>query len=214
MAFMELATWDLETLHWRAGWSRVAGIDEAGRGAWAGPLAVGLVIFPVPEDGQAGPEFPFCDSKSISPKRREVLAALVKEEAIFAEVEFAFPAEIDALNVSGVTRAAALRLIERAAPDALVTDCLKLQTDLPIFSPPRADASSQSVAAASILAKVTRDAYMRKLHESCPEWGFAQHKGYGSAVHGAVLRTLGPTEHHRLSYRPVREAARNLSSET
>ena len=103
------------------------------------------------------------------------------------------------------TKRASLRALARLEPqpDALVTDYLKLETGLPILAPPRADANSYSVAAASILAKTARDAYMLELHGHYPEYGFAGHKGYGAASHLEALQTFGACSEHRRSFRPV-----------
>jgi ribonuclease HII len=120
-------------------------------------------------------------------------------------VEFASSAEVDEFNVLAATKRAALRAIARLepSPDALVTDYLKLATPLPTLAPPKADSSSYSVAAASILAKTARDAYMRDLHERFPEYGFDGHKGYGAPTHLEALRVHGACSEHRRSFSPV-----------
>lgn len=191
----------------RAFWSRglefVAGVDEAGRGAWAGPVAVAAVILP-----SEAREWPFRDSKTLSLARRETLAAQVREVALAWAVEFAPPAEVDAHNVLGATRRAALRALARLnpAPHALVTDYLKLEVALPFVAPARGDQVSYSVAAASLLAKTARDALMREAHERWPQYGFAGHKGYGAPLHRAALDRFGPCEEHRRSFAPVAQA--------
>ncbi|GGR80128.1 ribonuclease HII [Deinococcus sedimenti] len=193
--------WSYEREHWRRGYFRVAGVDEAGRGAWAGPVTVAAVILP----GTAA-EYPFRDSKQLSAAQREAFAAQVREVAVSWAVEHAWPDEIDRLNILGATHAAAARALARLdpPPQALVTDYLKLRTDLPLMAPPRADALSYSVAAASLLAKTERDRLMMDLDAQHPGYGFAGHKGYGAPAHRAALRDLGVSEAHRRSFAPIR----------
>ncbi|WP_221088453.1 ribonuclease HII [Deinococcus aquaedulcis] len=193
--------WSFEREHWRRGYFRVAGVDEAGRGAWAGPVTVAAVILP----GLAT-EYPFRDSKQLSAAQRETLAGQVREVALTYAVEHAWPAEIDELNILGATHAAALRALARLdpPPQALVTDYLKLRAGLPISAPPRADALSYSVAAASLLAKTERDCLMTELDKQYPGYGFAGHKGYGAPAHRAALQALGVSPVHRRSFAPIR----------
>ena len=190
----------LELQHWTRGFFRVAGVDEAGRGAWAGPVTVAAVILP-----SALAHAPFNDSKVLKPAVRERLAAEVRRVAVAYAVEHAWPDEIDRLNILGATHAAALRAVARLDPgaQALVTDYLKLRTDLPILAPPKADALSLSVAAASILAKTERDALMTRLDAKYPGYGFAGHKGYGAPAHREALERLGVSVQHRRSYAPI-----------
>ncbi|NTX99740.1 ribonuclease HII [Deinococcus sp. JMULE3] len=193
--------WSYEREHWRRGYFRVAGVDEAGRGAWAGPVTVAAVILP-----GAAAEYPFRDSKQLSAAQREAFAAQVREVAVSWAVEHAWPDEIDRLNILGATHAAAQRALARLdpAPQALITDYLKLRTDLPLTAPPKADALSYSVAAASLLAKTERDLLMLDLDAQHPGYGFAGHKGYGAPAHRAALRDLGVSEAHRRSFAPIR----------
>ncbi len=192
--------WSLEQRHWLAGWVRVAGIDEAGRGALAGPVAVAAVI--LPPDGETRA---YRDSKTLSASARAELAERIKTEAVAYAIELAPSHEVDKFNVLNATHRAALRALARLepTPDALVTDYLKLRTSLPLLAPPKADASSYSVAAASILAKTTRDAYMVALHEKHPEYGFDGHKGYGAPKHIQALKKFGAILEHRRSFSPV-----------
>lgn len=198
---MTTPDWAYEREHWRRGYFRVAGVDEAGRGAWAGPVTVAAVILP----GVAA-EYPFRDSKQLSPAEREQGAAEVRRVAVAYAVEHAWPAEIDELNILKATQAAAARAVARLdpAPQALVTDYLRWPTPLPLSAPPHADALSYSVAAASLLAKTERDALMRTLDEQYPGYGLAAHKGYGSPQHRQALAELGVCELHRRSYAPIR----------
>lgn len=192
--------WSLEREHWRRGFFRVAGVDEAGRGAWAGPVTVAAVILP----GLAQ-DYPFRDSKQLTAAQREQYAAEVRRVAVAWAVEHAWPEEIERLNILGATHAAAHRAIARLdpAPQALITDYLRLRTPLPLSAPPKADALSYSVAAASLLAKTERDRLMLELDAQHPGYGFAAHKGYGAPAHRAALEKLGVSEVHRRSYAPI-----------
>jgi ribonuclease HII len=200
---MEDPMWSLEAQHWRGGWQRIAGIDEAGRGAWAGSVVVAAVI--LPKDGLARP---YRDSKTLSATTRERLAEQIKLEALAWAVEFAPAGEVDDCGVLEATKRASLRAIARLepGPDALVTDYLRLSTKLPLLAPAKADSNSYSVAAASILAKTARDAAMVAMDLEHPGYGFAQHKGYGAAAHARALETLGVCEQHRRSFAPIRRA--------
>ena len=212
---MIVPSWNLERRLREQGLQLIAGVDEAGRGAWAGPLAVGAVILPLGER-----DYPFRDSKTLSSTRRTEYAEQVKECALAWAVEFSSSAEIDGLGVLKATHAAALRAISRLeiVPQALITDYLKLstrtgpigaalsKTPLPYLAPPRADADSFTVAAASLLAKVARDTHMLELNALYPEYSFAAHKGYGTQFHAAALEKYGPCLEHRRSFAPVRRA--------
>jgi ribonuclease HII len=209
--------WALECEHWRAGFRRIAGIDEAGRGAWAGPVVVAVVILPFdnlldgPVDGPVdglvdGRERAYRDSKTLSATQRERLAQEIKLEAIAWAIEFAPASEVDGYGVLEATKRASLRAIARLepSPDALITDYLRLITPLPLLAPAKADANSYSVAAASILAKTARDAAMQEMDLEHSGYGFAQHKGYGVQVHAQALERLGACDQHRRSFAPVR----------
>ena len=197
---MSSPDFSLELQHWTRGYFRVAGVDEAGRGAWAGPVTVAAVILPSTLQGAA-----FNDSKMLTAAQRDRLAVQVREVAVAYAVEHAWPDEITRLNILGATHAAALRAIARLHPaaQALVTDYLRLHTPLPLLAPPKADALSLSVAAASILAKTERDAVMVQLDARYPGYGFAGHKGYGAPAHREALARLGVSEVHRPTYAPI-----------
>jgi len=192
------AGWRLERPLWSRGYARVAGIDEAGRGALAGPVVAAAVLLPYGN-------FPFDDSKKLTPEAREVFAAQIKRVALAWGIGQASAAEVDTLNVLRATHLAAARALAvlEVPVDALVTDYLKLSFPGPVSAPPRADAESVQVAAASILAKTTRDALMRDLHTRDARYGFASHKGYGAPAHLRALAEHGPSEAHRLSFAPV-----------
>lgn len=197
---MTTPDWSFERAHWRRGCFRVAGVDEAGRGAWAGPVTVAAVILP-----NTAQDLPFRDSKQLRAEVRTELAAEVRRVALSWAVEHAPPEEIDRLNILGATHAAAMRAIARLdpKPQALVTDYLRLPTDLPYSAPAHADALSYSVAAASLLAKTERDALMVQLDLEYPGYGFAGHKGYGAPQHREALAELGVSAVHRRTFAPV-----------
>ncbi len=185
------------------GFRFVAGLDEAGRGAWAGPVVAAAVILPGNSPAAlAG----LRDSKQLSAGRREQLFEAVWQVALAVGVGQASPAEVDRLNVVGATRLAMHRALAelRQSPDFLLLDHIKLpQVTLPQQSFPKAENISLSVAAASVVAKVTRDRHMVALHDAFPQYGFNRHKGYGTAVHRAALAQHGPCAVHRHSYQPV-----------
>jgi ribonuclease HII len=180
------------------GFRRVAGVDEAGRGPLAGPVAAAAVIL--------DPERPILglnDSKKISPQKRERLFDAIQEKALAWSVVLVEPAVIDQINILQATLQAMRQAVAQLQPepDLLLVDAVRL--DLPgISSWPiiGGDAKSNSIAAASILAKVTRDRVMLELDRQYPGYGFAQHKGYGTANHYAALAKLGRSPCHRLSF--------------
>jgi ribonuclease HII len=194
------AMWRLEEQHQQNGHCLIAGVDEAGRGALAGPIAVAAVILPLDFLPRA-----YRDSKTLSHQQRSKLALEIKTEAVAWGVEFASVAEVDEYNVLRATHRAAARVLQRLqlSPTALITDYLKLETKLPILHPPKADSCSYSVAAASILAKTARDAYMVALGEKHPQYGFEKHKGYGARRHLSALEEYGVLSEHRCSFAPV-----------
>ncbi|MEZ0347313.1 MAG: ribonuclease HII [Thermus sp.] len=195
----------LEALFWQKD-LRVAGLDEAGRGAWAGPIVVGAVVLPPGH-------YPFRDSKLLTPKARSRLAEEVKRLALAWALGVAEVEEVDGLGVLKATLLAAERALRALspAPQALVTDYLALSTPLPFLAPPKAEEKSPSVAAASILAKVHRDALMEELDRLYPGYGFARHKGYGTEEHQRALHALGPSPIHRRRFAPVAQAPLRFS---
>lgn len=183
----------------------VAGVDEAGRGPLAGPVAVAAVILDPqrPIDG-------LDDSKKLTEARREALAPLIRERALAWHVEFVEADEIDALNILQATLAGMRRALLglATAPSFARIDGNRLPKQLPC--PAEAviggDALDPAIMAASILAKTARDARLRDLDREFPQYGFARHKGYPSPGHLAALREHGPCPAHRRSYAPVRRA--------
>lgn len=204
---------EFERRFWNEGCGRLAGIDEAGRGPLAGPVVAAVVVFDraFAEAEEHGLLRHVTDSKQLSPSAREAAYRLLLEAAAAVEigVGMADAEEIDRLNILRATHAAmarAVRALSRPPEHALV-DGLAV-SGLPCPSTPivGGDAKSLSVAAASIVAKVVRDARMRELDRLYPQYGFAQHKGYGTAAHAQALLEYGPCPEHRLTFRPVQDA--------
>lgn len=195
-------TLDFEAALWAAGVEAVAGIDEAGRGALAGPVYAGAVILPCTSAVQqdlAGVR----DSKEMLPSEREHWAVRIKSHARAWTVGFASAAEIDELGIVPATRLAAGRALERLlpAPGHLLIDYLTLpEVATPQTWLYKGDARSLSIAAASVLAKTARDAQLVALNDDFPDYGFAAHKGYGTARHRAAIAQLGPCAQHRRSF--------------
>ncbi len=181
----------------------VAGVDEAGRGPLAGPVAVAAVIL-----DPARPIAGLGDSKALSEARREALAPLVREYALAWHLEWVHPAEIDRINILQATLAGMSRALRalRPAPRSALVDGNRLPRDLPCPAQAlvKGDAREPAIMAASILAKVARDEHMRALDQRFPGYGFALHKGYPTPEHLEALRRLGPCAEHRRSFAPVR----------
>jgi len=183
----------------------VAGVDEAGVGPMAGPVVAAAVIF-APETFIKGVH----DSKQLKPKQREPLFDKITSRASGWALGVAEPQEIDRLNIYWATREAVLRAIAALgrAPEHVLVDGRRIaRFDHPQTPIVGGDRKSFCIAAASILAKVTRDRMMREYEERFPGYGFARHKGYCTADHLAALRALGPSPIHRRSFAPVSEAA-------
>ncbi len=199
-------TIDAEQSLWQQGFIRVAGLDEVGRGPWAGPVYAAAVILPnCPDDLEILSDVR--DSKKLSAKRRELLSKQIVDAALAVGIGAADGDEVDAIGIVPATRLAMRRALARldARPQALILDALRLpQVPLPQCAFPRADALCLSVAAASIVAKVARDHWMIEMAEvEYPGYGFAQNKGYGTRQHEAALDRLGVCSLHRRSFRPI-----------
>lgn len=195
--------WGFERRLWRAGHATVAGVDEAGRGALAGPIVAAAVVLPFGAH-------PFRDSKQVPEQRRDDLAAQVRAVAIGWGVGRAEAEEIDRLGVPGATLLAAGRALAclQVRPTGLVTDWLAVPGPWQVLAPARADGRSVQAAAASLLAKTERDRWMRGDAESAyPAYGFAGNKGYGSPLHLRALHDHGPCPLHRRRFAPVAQAA-------
>ena len=180
---------------WQAG-RTFAGIDEAGRGPLCGPVAAACVVMP------ADPLLLYVDdSKKLSEKRREALYDQILETALYARVILASPEEIDRVNILQATKNAMAIAAKDAPCDLFLVDAIdKLDVPGEVRGIIHGDAVCYSIAAASILAKVTRDRIMREYDEMYPQYGFLKNKGYGTAQHIAALREYGPTPIHRRSF--------------
>ena len=186
-------------------YEHIAGLDEAGRGALAGPVAVGAVILPHGEPKRLTSTLKGArDSKQMTPLGRERLAIQIKEVALTWSVGFADAHEIDAQGIVRATRLAAIRALHQfdVTPDYLLTDFrLELpQLDIAQTSLVKGDARCLSIACASILAKTERDALMLALDEQHPGYGLAKHKGYGTQAHRSALTRLGVSPIHRKTF--------------
>jgi ribonuclease HII len=186
------------------GYKLIAGIDEAGRGALAGPVVAGAVILPEPA---CLPWFKLVrDSKELSPKKREFLFNLINCEALAVGTGVVPPQMIDSINILRATELAMMQAVEKLPeqPSFLLIDRLTLpQCSVPQNGITKGDKLCFSIACASIIAKVTRDHIMIELDRTYPGYGFARHKGYGTKEHISCLHQLGPSPVHRLSFAPV-----------
>ncbi|MGP1275415.1 MAG: ribonuclease HII [Caulobacterales bacterium] len=183
----------------------IAGVDEAGRGPLAGPVVAAAVILPLHFSALAA----LADSKTLSAKRREALAIIIRAEALVG-VGIAEPDEIDRVNVLEATMRAMCRAVDHLSvtPDLAIVDGNRLP---PLRCEARAiiggDGLEPAISAASIIAKTVRDALMQRAAQRWPGYGLEGHKGYGAATHMQALQAIGASPIHRFSYRPVREAA-------
>lgn len=180
------------------GYRFIAGVDEAGRGPLAGPVCAAAVI--LPEDAVIEG---INDSKKLSEKKREALFEVIKNTAIAYAVEFAAPEVIDDINIKQATSLAMHKAVDALAqrPDYVIIDGNdKIAYDIPYEYIVKGDAKSQTIAAASILAKVSRDRLMKELDKKYPMYGLAKHKGYGTKDHIAAIREYGVSEIHRKSF--------------
>lgn len=187
----------------------VAGVDEAGRGALAGPVFAAAVALPLNDPMLVEALREVRDSKLLSTAVRERLLPLINQHAVATGIGQASAATIDRLGILPATRQAmgdAIRALSPSAAAVLIDGPIRLAAvALPQRAVIRGDQLSVSVAAASILAKVSRDRYMVALHERFPDYGFARHKGYGTAEHRRALAALGPCPEHRLTFAPLAE---------
>lgn len=200
-------TLEFEEALWEQQVRLVAGLDEAGRGAWAGPVVAGAVILPADEsirDLLMGVR----DSKELSSEKRDELAPKIKDYVIAWGVGESSAAEIDEIGILPATRLAMSRAMSmmRREPAHLLIDALFLpDEDIPQTALIKGDQRSLSIAAASILAKTHRDGWMVNCEKDYPQYEFAKHKGYGTAIHQQRLKEFGPSQIHRMSYAPVKE---------
>lgn len=185
--------------------SMILGIDEAGRGPWAGPLVVGAVVLGCEIDG-------LNDSKKLTKKRREQLEVEILEKAQAATTGWVAAAELDEIGMSEALRLATRRAVEQITVpyhEIIIDGTVNFLSDTSkgryVTTLPKADALIPSVSAASIIAKVARDRYMTELDEKHPEYGFKNHAGYGVAKHREAIERIGVIEEHRLSFAPLQK---------
>lgn len=180
----------------------IAGVDEAGRGPLAGPVVTAAVILPRQTPELVGLD----DSKTISKAERERLATKIKSVALAYSAHVQSASAIDNLNIYAATRDSMEKAVKELTirPDFVIADAMALDTDCPTESIIKGDAKSLAIAAASIIAKTTRDAIMDDLHGDFPVYNFAKNAGYGTIEHMQALEEYGPCEHHRVTFEPVK----------
>ncbi len=203
-----------ENQYLRYGCRNIMGLDEAGRGTWAGPLVVGAVCLPLGRKDLSNVLAGVRDSKQMTARQRSLLVERIKETAVAWGVGSAAAEEIDRKGINPATRLAMARALANAAqrypdfqPDCLFLDSLPWP-ESPVqkmISIVKGDTHSLSIAAASVLAKVWRDDAMRELDRQYPQYGFAAHKGYGTKKHQAALKTYGASPQHRMTFAPLRK---------
>ena len=189
----------------------IFGIDEAGRGPWAGPVSAGAVALPLNRHDLNKALAGVRDSKEMTPRQRESLVDTIKEVALAWGVGHATAKEIDKYGILPATKKAMKRALQTAMDTSnLKPDCLFLdymlwpeKQDIPQVSIVSGDKHSLSIACASVLAKVWRDEFMMELDAEFPQYGFAKHKGYGTQLHRDALEKYGPIEFHRQYYKPI-----------
>lgn len=184
----------------------ICGIDEAGRGPWAGPVTAAAVIL-----DPANPIAGLTDSKKLSEKKRDTLAIEIREKALAFNVAHATPDEIDAINIRQATHLAMTRAIDglKIVPSHALIDGNDAPNGLSCTATTiiKGDLTEPVISAASILAKTVRDKLMKEYDTAFPGYSFGAHKGYGTAAHAAALEALGPCPIHRMSFAPVAKAA-------
>jgi ribonuclease HII len=186
------------------GFSAIAGVDEVGRGSLFGPVTAAAVVL-----DPARPVRGLNDSKQLDPERRKVLAGRIRERAVTWAVASVDSATIDLINIYQASRQAMRLAVERLRPppDFLLTDAVPLELPIPQRPLIKGDARCHAIAAASILAKVHRDAIMAEWDKVYPEYGLAENKGYSAPQHLEALERYGPAPLHRLSFQPARAAS-------
>lgn len=199
---------NFERVLWKSGVTRIAGVDEAGVGPLAGPVVAAAVVFR-PETELSGVD----DSKRLEPDHREELAAAIRETAAGVAVGVAEVADVDRLNVYHAALLAMRRAVEALPepPEHLLVDAREVDLPIPQNRFDKGDGINFSIAAASIVAKTHRDRLMTDLDRRYPEYGFARHKGYGTAEHQEAIRRHGPCPVHRASFQFIRELCGEFS---
>ena len=200
---MEPDLWLFEKKAFQKGFSRIAGIDEAGRGPLAGPVVSAAVIIPI------SLQIPgISDSKKLSPQKRDYLYEKIYDSAVSVGIGIVDPFEIDRINILQAALLSMAMAVENLAPqpDCLLIDgTFLISSTLPQEAIPKGDALSASIAAASIVAKVTRDRLMERYHEDYPQFEFSKHKGYPTKAHKQAIQKFGCCPIHRRTFKGVKE---------
>ena len=178
----------------------IGGIDEVGRGPLIGPVVTACVILPKNYHLEG-----LTDSKKLSEKKRELFYDIIKKDAIDIGIGIVYEKEIDKLNIYQATKKAMAEAVEnmKIKPEHILVDAMPLELDIPTTSIIKGDAKSITIAAASVIAKVTRDRMLDELDKIYPMYDLKHNKGYPTKKHLEAIKTYGITKHHRLSYRPV-----------
>lgn len=193
---------EFETELYNNGINFIAGIDEVGRGPLVGPVVTAAVILPKDFYDER-----INDSKKLTEKKRELLYDVIMENALSVGIGMSSPEVIDEINILNATKKAMIEAVKNLSikPEHLLIDAVKLDIDIPQTSIIKGDAKSESIAAASIIAKVTRDRMMVELDKKYPMYDFKHNKGYGTKKHIEALYEYGPIKEHRKSFAPVSE---------
>ena len=197
----DLSLYQYENELYEKGVKYIAGVDEAGRGPLAGPVVAAAVIL------KKGATFTYVnDSKQLTEKQRELALIEIKENALAIGIGICSVDEIDLINIYRASREAMISAIRqlKIKPDFLLIDAMPMEIDIPLLSIIKGDTLSVSIAAASIVAKTTRDGYMIEMDKLFPQYGFKQHKGYGTKEHIEAINTYGITPIHRKTYEPIK----------
>jgi len=191
----------IEKRLWSEGYELIAGVDEAGRGPLVGPVVAGAVILPKDYDLEG-----LNDSKQLSEKKRNQYYDMIKKEAIAIGIGIVDAKTIDEINIYEASRLAMKLALENleVSPDYILTDAMPIELDTPLEAIIHGDALSISIAAGSVIAKVTRDRLMEEFDKLHPEYEFKNHKGYPTKRHLELLSKYGPLENYRFTYKPVR----------
>ncbi|MFA6552900.1 MAG: ribonuclease HII [Patescibacteria group bacterium] len=205
---MTKPTWREENNLWESGYKFVAGADEAGRGAWAGPLVAAAVILPKNFKATG-----LNDSKKLSPIQRERLFGIIKSQSVAWQVSIISVQEIDRRGVGRANMKALRQCVEhlKKKPNFVLVDGFKIDFDSTLSKRIiHGDARVMTIAAASIIAKVTRDHIMVGLHNKFPQYHFDRHKGYGTELHHQAIKRHGVLALHRRSYLPIKKLVKNI----
>lgn len=202
--------YQLEDNLYKAGYHYIAGTDEAGRGPMAGPLvAAAVVLDPFYRIADLN------DSKKLTSKKRAELYDVIMAKALEVKVEFIDVQTLDRINVYQASKLAMERCVNQLSKvDYCLSDAMKLDLDIPMESIIKGDSKSASIAAASIIAKVTRDRYMMKLDALYPEYGFKNHKGYVTKKHLTAITEFGIIDDHRRSFKPIQDIINHQNKDT